>query len=133
MPISADYDREADALYVRLGDGERQHSVEINDTTYVDVDQDGHAIGVELLYPSLGLDFNAIAERFELRSHLPEIIAAIAAAGAPLTETLTRGQHLASTVTVITNFEGTVLASGPALPESVSQASPEAPLVGCAA
>jgi len=134
MPISADYDREADALYVRLAGGDRDHTVEISDTTYVDVDQQGHALGVELLYPSLGLDLNAVAERFELRSLLPEIIAAIAAAGAPLNEkTLTLGHHLASTITVITSFEGTVAAAGAALPESVSKGSAEPPLVGCAA
>jgi uncharacterized protein YuzE len=55
MPITAEYDREADALYIRLREGERLRAVEIDETTYIDVDADGHALGIEVLYPSMGL------------------------------------------------------------------------------
>ena len=78
MPITAEYDREADALYVRLRDGERHHAVEIDDSTYVDVDADERPIGIEILYPSLGLDLQPTVRRFGLEQQLAEIISAIA-------------------------------------------------------
>ena len=113
MPISAKYDSDADALYVRLGDGSRARTVEIDDATYIDVDVDDRPIGVELLYPSMGVNLRGIAERLALESQLPDIIRAITASGAPVTPlTMTGGQYLASTTMLFAAVEGSVPAAG---------------------
>ncbi len=122
MAISAKYDREADALYVRLGAGERQRTVEVDDSTYVDVDPDGRAIGLEFLYPSMGLELDGVVARFSLEEQLPLIISAIATSNAPIVPpTMTSGQHLASTAVVVLAIEGTV-AAGQVVNETVSVA-----------
>lgn len=123
MPITAEYDREADALYVRLREGERLRAVEIDDTTYIDVDADGRALGIEVLYPSMGLNLTEAVARFSLQHQLPGILAAVAASGAPVpAQTMTTGQHLASTATIMVAVEGTLYAGGPVLATSTSQA-----------
>lgn len=112
MPITAVYDRDADALYVRLRDGERRRAVEIDDSTYVDVDADEGAIGIEFLYPSLGLNVQAAARAFGLEPQLAAIITAISGTDAPISPpTMTGGQRLASTSTIMINIEGTVPAA----------------------
>lgn len=112
MAITAEYDAEADALYVRLGDGERQRAIEIDDSTYVDVDDVGRAVGLELLYPSLGLNLQEAARRYSLEEQLPRIIAAIVETGAPISPpTMTGGQHLASSAIVTFAVEGTIAAT----------------------
>lgn len=109
MPITAEYDREADALYVRLRDGKRHRAVEIDDATYVNVDADERPIGIELLYPSLGLDLQPAVRRFGLEQQLAEIISAIAGSNAPAPPpTMTGGQHLASTAIVMVAIEGSI-------------------------
>lgn len=49
--MRADYDSEADALYVRLTDGPVARSVELGDCVVVDLDGDGRARGVEIISP----------------------------------------------------------------------------------
>lgn len=123
MPITAEYDREADALYVRLRDGERLRAVEVDDTTYIDVDADGRALGIEVLYPSMGVHLTEVVTRFSLQHQLPEILTTISASGAPVPpQTMTTGQHLASTATITIAAEGTLYAGTPLLPTSTSQA-----------
>ncbi len=112
MAITAEYDREADALYVRLAEGLRDHAIEIDESTYVDVDVDGHALGLEFLYPSIGIDVHGAARRLSLEEQIPAIVAAITRAGAPISpQTMTGGQHLASTSMVMVAVEGTVPAA----------------------
>jgi uncharacterized protein YuzE len=123
MPISAEYDSEADALYVHLHDGERQRAVEIDDSTYVDVDAAGRPVGIELLYPSLGLNLQEAARRYSLEAQLPGMIAAIVETGAPISPpTMTGGQHLASSAIVTIAVEGTVAASRGVTSPSVGHA-----------
>jgi uncharacterized protein YuzE len=112
MPITVQYDREADALYIRLGDSARERTVEIDETTYVDVDAAGHVVGIELLYPSMGVELVDVATRFHLREQLPEIATAIAGSGAPIAApTLTVGTtHFASSSMTMITVEGTVAA-----------------------
>jgi uncharacterized protein YuzE len=112
MPITASYDREADALYVRLRDGERRRAVEIDETTYVDVDLDDRPLGIEILYPAMGLDVQAIARQFSIEQQLPAIISAIMSTDAPVSPpTMTGGQRLASTSIVMVSVEGTIAAA----------------------
>ena len=126
MNVTAEYDREADALYVRLGAGERARTVEVDDTTYVDVDVDGRPIGIELLYPSLGLRLDLVAQRFQLHQQLPVIAASIARAGAPgvSAPTVTGGTRLASTTITTMVIEGTVGAARDTGEASVAHAEP---------
>lgn len=112
MSISAEYDEQADALYVRLGERERKRTLELDDATYVDIDEHGNPVGLEFLYPSSGLDVVATARRFSLDRHLPEIMAAITEAGAPVPPlTMTGGQLMGSTVFTEYMVEGTVPAA----------------------
>lgn len=46
------YDRDIKALYIELGSGEVERTVEVTDTIYVDVDSEGHPLGVEFLNPA---------------------------------------------------------------------------------
>jgi len=51
------YDAEADAMYLRLRDGAIAETVEVAEMVYVDVDKDGHPIGVEFVVASDFLPF----------------------------------------------------------------------------
>jgi uncharacterized protein YuzE len=126
MPISAEYDEQADALYVRFDTHERERTLELDDSTYVDVDAGGHPVGFEFLYPSIGVDVAATARRFSLDRYLPEIIAAITEAGAPVPPlTMTGGQLIGSTTLTGYVIEGTTPAAC-CVNETVSSASVQA-------
>jgi uncharacterized protein YuzE len=112
MPITAQYDDEADALYVRLAAGERVRTITIDETTYIDLDVAGRTIGIELLYPSMGIDFVALARKLSLEQQLPQIIAAVLASAAPVAlPTFTGGGSLISYMTTTVAAEGAVPAS----------------------
>lgn len=49
--MRADYDSEADALYVRLTEGRLARSIELGDCVVVDLDDDDRARGVEIISP----------------------------------------------------------------------------------
>jgi len=49
--VRADYDSEADALYVRLTYGRVERCAELGDLVVVDLDARGAAIGVEIISP----------------------------------------------------------------------------------
>lgn len=114
MAIHARYDTEADALYVMLREGDRVRAIEIDEVTYVDVDGDGQAIGLEFLYPAMGLNLDAAVRRFELHQHLHAIASAIAQANSPApvpTMTSATTGMLASTAVTTVVIEGTVPAT----------------------
>lgn len=114
MPIAARYDHEADALYVTIYDGVRMRAVEIDETTYVDVDADGRALGIEFLYPAMGISLAATVERFLLHQQLHAIAAAIVQSAAPtpvITMTGATAAPLVSTSITKVLVEGTVPAS----------------------
>jgi uncharacterized protein YuzE len=50
--VRADYDSEADALYVRLTDRRVARSIEFGHCVVVDLDPDGQARGVEIISPA---------------------------------------------------------------------------------
>ena len=114
MPITAHYDHEADALYVRLVEGDQERTVEIDESTYVDLDANGRVVGLEFLYPSMGLNLQEVARRFDIQHLVPEITTTIETSGAtvPL-PTMTGGQTFASTSIVTVMFEGTIPATTP--------------------
>ncbi len=47
MDIS--YDKEADAMYIKLREGEFAKNKQIDDFTIIDLDKDGKVLGIELL------------------------------------------------------------------------------------
>ncbi len=48
--MQIDYDPEADAIYVRLRDGEVDDTLEAGKYVYVDVDSEGVPLGLEILF-----------------------------------------------------------------------------------
>jgi uncharacterized protein YuzE len=125
MPVTAEYDHEADALYVRLRDGARQRAVEVDQVTYVDLDEDGQPLGIELLYPSRGINLDAVLARFVLQQQMHAIAGAIAQSGAPIAApTYTGGTRLATTTITTMTVEGTVAAAFGSVEPSVAHADP---------
>jgi uncharacterized protein YuzE len=49
------YDNEADALYIKLREAENHDSFDIEEGVIVDLDGDGHIIGLEILDASVRL------------------------------------------------------------------------------
>ena len=79
MAISATYDDQADALYLRIRAGERARTEEFDDRHYIDLDSGGNPLGIEILYPEMGLELEAISERFGLQRQLVELVEAAGA------------------------------------------------------
>jgi uncharacterized protein YuzE len=50
--LQIDYDPEADALYIRLRDGEVDDTQQVSKYIYVDVDEVGVPLGLEILFAS---------------------------------------------------------------------------------
>jgi len=48
--MQIDYDPQADALYIQLKDGEVDDTQEVNQYIFVDFDQDGVPLGLEILF-----------------------------------------------------------------------------------
>jgi uncharacterized protein YuzE len=61
-----DYDFDADALYVRLRDGEIARTEEIDDETFVDLASDGSLLGIEIISFQRAWPLGRIAERYEI-------------------------------------------------------------------
>lgn len=59
----AEYDREADAIYVYLRDNPVSNSVPIDDCRIIDYSADGGVIGIEFLGVSGGVDLADIPRR----------------------------------------------------------------------
>lgn len=88
MPASAEYDPQADALYVRVQEGARARTVEFDERHYVDVDEAGAALGFEVLYPRMGIRLAEIADSWRLQ--IDDLANAIMAAlGEPVPMTVT--------------------------------------------
>jgi len=60
---SAQYDDEADAIYVRLSDSPLVRTIIVDDQRNIDIAGDGSAVGVEFLGVSGGVDLSDIPER----------------------------------------------------------------------
>jgi uncharacterized protein YuzE len=53
-----EYDEKADALYISLSERSYAFGRDLDDRRRIDFDADGRPIGVELLFPSLGIDLH---------------------------------------------------------------------------
>lgn len=119
MP-TATYDSEADALYIRLTDADRDRTVEYDDSHYVDLDASGNAIGIEILYPRMGMRLEKLAAIYGFSTG--EVRAAI---GVALGRTASTGAStflMANTVVKSVRVEGTVAAQRTIPATSVSHA-----------
>jgi uncharacterized protein YuzE len=54
--MKIEYDKTADALYIRLNDRPRATTREVDDNVIVDIGADGKIVGIELLFVSDYLD-----------------------------------------------------------------------------
>ncbi|KKU57515.1 MAG: hypothetical protein UX81_C0034G0001 [Parcubacteria group bacterium GW2011_GWA2_47_12] len=53
--MKVNYDKVADAMYIRLREGKIKGTVKVNDRLMIDVDTKGNTVGVELLDASMQL------------------------------------------------------------------------------
>ena len=60
MMASAQYDPEADALYVRLSEGSAERQTYMGDFRILDYSKDGRVLGVEFLCAREGIDLQDI-------------------------------------------------------------------------
>ena len=67
--MKATYDREADAMYIRVKKGKVHKTLEISNAILADVDKKGHVLGVELLFVSSHMPRKSISET--LRTGIP--------------------------------------------------------------
>ena len=63
------YDPDVDALYLQLRDEEVANTLEIEELVYLDVDKEGHAVGIEFVS---GSDFLAFLQRHGGMVTVPE-------------------------------------------------------------
>ena len=59
--MKIEYDREADALYIQFCEAFVEESRDIEDGVVIDLDKEGHIIGVEILDASKRFGLKAIA------------------------------------------------------------------------
>ena len=53
--MKVNYDKEADAMYIRLQEGKIKGTIKVHDRLMVDLDAKGNTVGVEVLDASLQL------------------------------------------------------------------------------
>lgn len=83
--VHADYDREADALYIQLRDGEVARTIEVDDSRILDLADDGTVVGIEVLYPAENLAIASLSREYGFEHLLDAIDDAVAAKlGAPI-------------------------------------------------
>ena len=67
--MKATYDKEADAMYIRVKDGRVHKTLEVSDAVNIDVDKKGRALGVEILYISAQMPRKSISKA--IRTGIP--------------------------------------------------------------
>ncbi|MDO8552975.1 MAG: DUF2283 domain-containing protein [bacterium] len=67
--MKATYDKEADAMNIRVKNGKVYKTLEISDSILVDVDKKGRALGVEILFVSSQMPRKSINKT--IRSGIP--------------------------------------------------------------
>ncbi len=67
--MKATYDKEADAMNIRVKSGKVYKTLEISDSILVDVDKKGRALGIEILFVSSQMPQKSIKET--IRTGIP--------------------------------------------------------------
>ena len=73
--MKATYDKEADAMNIRVKSGKVYKTLEITDSILVDVDKKGRALGIEILFVSAQMPRRSINQT--IRTGIP--VSAVAA------------------------------------------------------
>jgi uncharacterized protein YuzE len=58
--MQIEYDEQADALYIPMGDTAYSRGTDLDDRRRIDYADDGSVVGIELLFPSLGIDIDGL-------------------------------------------------------------------------
>ena len=66
------YDEQADAVYVRFRRSPVTRTEELSDSVAVDYDAEGHALGVEFLDVSIGVDLDRVPHRAQVAKLLED-------------------------------------------------------------
>jgi uncharacterized protein YuzE len=64
------YDKDADAIYIKLKQSKYAYGKELDDLRRIDYDSGHHAIGIELLCVSKGIDTRDLPRRTEVEELL---------------------------------------------------------------
>ncbi len=67
--MKATYDKEADAMNIRVKSGKVHKTLEISDSILVDVDKKGRALGIEILFVSSQMPRKSISKT--IRTGIP--------------------------------------------------------------
>ena len=67
--MKATYDKEADAMYIRVKKGKVHKTLKVSDMVLVDVDKKGQALGLELLFVSSQMPRKSISQT--IRTGIP--------------------------------------------------------------
>ena len=67
--MRATYDKEADAMYIRVKKGKVHKTLKVSDMVLVDVDKKGQALGLELLFVSSQMPRKSISQT--IRTGIP--------------------------------------------------------------
>lgn len=112
--VSVQIDAEAEAAYLRLGRGQVARTVEFAEDIFVDLDEFGVALGIELLDLETPLPLDDLAEQFHIKTATLALLVRAIQWGTPrptLSSTAAGRHETPATF-------GTVHASGPALSAS---------------
>jgi uncharacterized protein YuzE len=74
MLVQTAYDQQADALYVRLREGNVARTDEIDELTFVDVDASGDPLGIEVLHPARAVPTQMIFERYNIHGSIRRLL-----------------------------------------------------------
>lgn len=66
------YDRDVEAVYIRLSDAPYAYGKDLDDSRRVDYDRDGRPVGIELLNVDLGVNLDDLPERSAVGKLLDE-------------------------------------------------------------
>lgn len=69
------YDKQANALYIRIRRGESARQQEFSEDILVDIDENGALLGIEVLDPEA--DLAGLVRHFKLDPHLLDVVAKI--------------------------------------------------------
>ena len=73
----SEYDADADALYLRLGTGRVARTDEVDPGTLVDLDLDGHILGIEVIHPARQWPLGQVLARYVVADDDRDLLVAL--------------------------------------------------------
>lgn len=68
--MKLEYDKNADAIYIRLNRRKHHHSKEIDESRFIDYAANRTVVGIELLYVTGGIDTHSLPHRKDVEELL---------------------------------------------------------------